>query len=68
MPGWHLHFLSENRSQGGHVFDVALKEGIVRLDKISTIELDLPREAAFDTYSLKQVSEKEIKEIEAEDK
>lgn len=65
MPGWHLHFLSEDHCKGGHVFDVAIREGVVRLDKISRIELDLPTEAAFDTYSLKQISEQEIKETEA---
>ena len=64
MPGWHLHFISEDHSKGGHVFDAALREGVVRLDRISKIMLELPTEPAFDTYSLKQISEKEIKEFE----
>ena len=64
MPGWHLHFLSEDRKLGGHVFDVMLREGRVRTDKISRIELELPNTPAFDTYSLKQASEKEIKDVE----
>ena len=37
MPGWHLHFLSEDRAKGGHVFD---------------------------TYSLKQDLQEEIKSVE----
>ena len=64
MPGWHLHFLSEDRTKGGHVFNVILKQGTVFLDKISRIEIDLPKAAAFDTYSLKQASEEEIKKVE----
>ena len=64
MPGWHLHFLSEDRTKGGHVFNVVMKKGTVRLDKISRIEIDLPKAAAFDTYSLKQASEEEIKKVE----
>ena len=64
MPGWHLHFLSEDRAKGGHVFNVIMKKGTVRLDKISRIEIDLPKAAAFDTYSLKQASEEEIKKVE----
>ena len=64
MPGWHLHFISEDRSKGGHVFDMSLQEGTVYLDKISRIEIQLPTEAAFDTYSLKQASEDEIKKVE----
>ena len=64
MPGWHLHFLSEDKTKGGHVFNVIMKKGLVRLDKISRIEIELPRAAAFDTYSLKQASEEEIKKVE----
>ena len=64
MPGWHLHFLSEDRKKGGHVFDVSLKEGEVKVDKITRIEINLPKEAAFDTYSLKQDLQEEIKSVE----
>ena len=64
MPGWHLHFLSDDRTKGGHVFDVSIKEGIVRLDKINRVEIYLPKDAAFDTYSLKNVSEEEINKVE----
>lgn len=64
MPGWHLHFLSEDRTKGGHVFDVCLREGEAFVDKISSIAIDLPKEAAFDTYSLKQDLQAEIKSVE----
>ena len=64
MPGWHLHFLSEDRSKGGHVFDVCLREGSAKVDKITCIEINLPKEAAFDTYSLKQDLQEEIKSVE----
>lgn len=64
MPGWHLHFLSEDRSKGGHVFDVSLKEATAKVDKITNILINLPKEAAFDTYSLKQDLQDEIKSVE----
>ncbi len=64
MPGWHLHFLSEDRAKGGHVFDVLLRSARAMVDKISGIEIDLPREAAFDTYSLKQDLQAEIQSVE----
>ncbi|MCR5789151.1 MAG: acetolactate decarboxylase [Lachnospiraceae bacterium] len=64
MPGWHLHFLSEDRSKGGHVFDVSIREGTAKVDKISNIYINLPKEAAFDTYSLKQDMQEEIKSVE----
>ncbi len=64
MPGWHLHFLSDDRTKGGHVFDVAIREGTAKVDKISNIFINLPKEAAFDTYSLKQDLQAEIKSVE----
>lgn len=64
MPGWHLHFLSDDRTKGGHVFDVCIREGAAKADKINSIAIDLPKEAAFDTYSLKQDLQEEIKSIE----
>lgn len=64
MPGWHLHFLSEDRAKGGHVFDVCVSEGIAKVDKITRIDINLPKEAVFDTYSLKQDLQDEIKSVE----
>ena len=63
-PGWDFHFLSKDRTRGGHVFALSMTEGTARLDKISRIEIQLPREPAFDTYALKEASGDEIKEVE----
>ena len=63
-PGWHVHFLSENRTQGGHVFDVSLVRGRAVMHKIDRIEIQLPATPAFDTYSLKETSQQEIAEVE----
>jgi len=62
--GWHFHFISEDRKLGGHVFDVKMKEGHVILDKISMIDIQLPRDAAFDTYALKSASADDVKKVE----
>ena len=63
-PGWHLHFISDDRSLGGHVFDLTMKQGTMIINKISQIQIQLPNSPAFDTYSLKEASQDEIKEVE----
>ena len=63
-PGWHLHFVSEDRQKGGHVFEMSMKCGSGTLDKINSIEIKLPDEPVFDTYSLKEASGNEIKQVE----
>ena len=62
--GWHLHFISQDRKKGGHVFDLLMEEGTAYIDKISNIEIALPNEPAFDTYALKGASKDEIKSVE----
>ena len=62
--GWHFHFVSHDRSKGGHVFNIAMKNGTAVLDKISKIEMQLPWEASFDTYALTTVSQKDVKKVE----
>lgn len=62
--GWHLHFVNEERTMGGHVYELRIKKGLVRLSKKSCIEIQLPKDAAFDTYSLKNASDEEIKQVE----
>jgi len=63
-PGWHVHFVSEDRSKGGHVFDMNMIGGRAQLTKINRIEIQLPTEPAFDTYSLKEASGSDIKKVE----
>ena len=62
--GWHLHFISNDKKYGGHVFDFIMKSGKGYISKINEIEIKLPDEPIFDTYSLKQVTDDEVKAVE----
>lgn len=62
--GWHMHFISKDKKFGGHVFEASMSSGECLIQKMDRIDIQLPRDAAFDTYSLKQASKDEIKEVE----
>ena len=62
--GWHLHFITEDRSRGGHVLDLSLTEGTVSLLKLSSLEMRLPHDPSFDTYSLHEDLQADIKRVE----
>jgi len=47
VPGYHWHFLTQNRQHGGHVLKLILAEGTVQVEAISKIELKLPVNEAF---------------------
>lgn len=40
--GYHLHFLADNKSVGGHLLDFKIKEATVSLQPFTTIEQHLP--------------------------
>ncbi|WP_155815516.1 acetolactate decarboxylase [Treponema sp. JC4] len=62
--GWHLHFVNDERNKGGHVYEIKMTSGKVRLAKKTRIDIQLPKDPAFDTYSLKSASKDEIKKVE----
>ena len=62
--GWHFHFISEDRTLGGHVFDLYMQSGKAVVDKIQRLAIQLPTEPSFDTYSLTEASRQEIRQVE----
>ncbi len=42
VPGYHLHFIADDRSAGGHVLDCVMREGRLALDHSSELHLELP--------------------------
>lgn len=42
VPGYHLHFLSDDRSHGGHVLTATLLVGTVALDAADELHVELP--------------------------
>jgi len=47
LPGWHIHFISEDKTKGGHVLDLALESGSGAMDLITDYQLILPNDEAF---------------------
>ncbi|KAL4423277.1 hypothetical protein ABPG77_004546 [Micractinium sp. CCAP 211/92] len=47
VPGWHLHFLSDDKQQGGHVLQAVLLEGRALIQPLHHTDYDLPTDKAF---------------------
>ena len=52
LPGWHLHFLSDDRSKGGHVLDLKLGDGSVSMDSVLEFQLVAPGTETFANLDL----------------
>ena len=64
MPGWHLHFISDDRARGGHVLALLGSELTVRLQTIRRFEMTLPAGGTFVAADLSQDMTKEIHQVE----
>ena len=47
VAGWHLHFISASRTEGGHVLDFACSEAEVSWDVLPNFKVYLPGAPAF---------------------
>jgi acetolactate decarboxylase len=42
LAGYHFHFISEDRSVGGHLLECRISRGELRVDHESSLKLELP--------------------------
>ena len=63
-PGWHFHFISDDRQQGGHILELSLKEGTVILDKTDKFTMILHDDLQFHQINLAKDMSKDIKSAE----
>ena len=41
-PGFHFHFISENKTEGGHVLEFAVSNATMQLDDTPKFYLNIP--------------------------
>jgi acetolactate decarboxylase len=52
VPGYHLHFITANRSEGGHVLELELQSGTAALDTTTAFFMELPTSGNFSKVEL----------------
>ena len=64
VPGYHLHFVTEDRKQGGHLLECSLQEGTVQMDPIREFHMLLPAGSDFAQANLTTDRKEELKKVE----
>ena len=64
VPGYHLHFLSDDRAAGGHVMRFSTRRTRVEIDVTSQFHMALPHDDAFLAAELTKDSKATIKKVE----
>lgn len=62
--GWHLHFITADKSRGGHVLGLQIDEAQLQLDVIDGFELRLPPNQMFAGFDLTEDQTADIAKVE----
>ena len=63
--GWHCHFITSDRTHGGHLFDISFSDtATVQLDPTPAFSLFMPEEKTFANTALDKDLSKEIEAVE----
>ncbi|HUC18931.1 MAG TPA: acetolactate decarboxylase [Acetobacteraceae bacterium] len=65
VPGYHFHFLSDDRQHGGHLLDVAAGPLRLRVEALTDFHLALPESEAFLKADLSKNTAQELAYAEA---
>ena len=64
MHGWHLHFLSDDKTKGGHVLGFNGLKGSGQIDEIHEFNMILPTDDSFAKMSFKENMSGKISSVE----
>lgn len=64
VPGYHLHFISKDRTIGGHLLDCKVSQAQVGVDVTDDFTLDLPKNQAFSQSDLARDQTSEVQKVE----
>ncbi len=64
IPGYHLHFINEDRTAGGHVLEFDIIEGEVEIDNTYDFFMDLPESNDFQDVDLSSDKASDLEQVE----
>jgi len=64
VPGYHLHFLTGDRTAGGHVLGFTVGQATLQIDILNRFVLNLPETGAFAAVDLHSDRQKELEAVE----
>lgn len=66
VPGYHLHFITRDRSQGGHLLKCTLTTGTIQAEAVREFHMVLPANQDFAQTNLTVDRREELKKVESQ--
>jgi acetolactate decarboxylase len=64
VPGYHLHFITDDKKAGGHVLELEIEDAQLSVDYTSDIRIILPNTEEFNSLDLAQNKGEELEKAE----
>lgn len=64
VAGYHLHFVTSDRSRGGHVLDLLLRRGTLAIDRSTELHVELPPGVELGTSGVTANTGAALREVE----
>ncbi len=64
ISGYHFHFLSADKTAGGHIIDLIADNITIEVDILSSYTMELPQTTDFKNFDFKKDRKEEIKSVE----
>jgi acetolactate decarboxylase len=65
VPGYHLHFLTNDTTAGGHVLGLELASGRLTVDHTSNFHIELPADDVFLAANLSGDRQEELRKVKS---
>lgn len=65
VPGYHWHFISDDKQYGGHVLAAAMTSGVVKLATVSQFNVELPKNEDFASADQNKDRSAELHKVES---
>ena len=62
--GWHLHFISKDKTKGGHVLGLSIEDAVLTWDDTDAFQMQLPQNEMFSDFDLTVDQSEDIKKVE----
>ncbi|NBD27012.1 acetolactate decarboxylase [Paenibacillus glycinis] len=66
VPGFHAHFVSDDKKIGGHVLNLKMVSGTAQIDPIEKLQVELPQSPEFHDTDLTQVDPADVHNVETD--
>jgi acetolactate decarboxylase len=64
ITGYHFHFLSADKTRGGHIIDFTAENITIEIDYLKSFAVDIPQTTDLKNYDFKKDRRDELKSVE----